>query len=265
MLLHHTVETYHDSQFGLFSFWVTFQEGPQRHKTFHMISIFLSLGCCPLSFMHFAQKLNIPQFLWVVCMVTILIFRSCWQTDLDGNATVPYPATFDDTWDDIHVKMPCSSKNLFPVQDEVMSPFFFSRGTHGKSKQTKQNGFLFGMKCHETPLTKLQRPQETRELQNKSRWELIKQTLKRRIGSTPELKVGFLTALLLSLQNYAFRWRPYSTKNETDSTWISICWVLFFAQVERLNFFLCVTECHIEILRFYCQEVGLHCIAFVLH
>ncbi|XP_019739042.1 poly(ADP-ribose) glycohydrolase isoform X2 [Hippocampus comes] len=73
------------------------------------------------------------------------------RTDLVGHATVPYPATFDDTWDDIHVKMPCSSKNLFPVQDE-----------------------------------------ETRELQNKSRWELIKQTLKRRIRSTPELKNAIL-------------------------------------------------------------------------
>uniref|UniRef100_A0A3Q2YRF4 poly(ADP-ribose) glycohydrolase n=1 Tax=Hippocampus comes TaxID=109280 RepID=A0A3Q2YRF4_HIPCM len=49
------------------------------------------------------------------------------RTDLVGHATVPYPATFDDTWDDIHVKMPCSSKNLFPVQDEVMSHFFSSR------------------------------------------------------------------------------------------------------------------------------------------
>ncbi|XP_061611839.1 poly(ADP-ribose) glycohydrolase isoform X1 [Phyllopteryx taeniolatus] len=73
------------------------------------------------------------------------------RTDVVGHASVPYPATFDDTWDDAHVKMPCSSRNLFPVQDE-----------------------------------------ETRELQNKSRWELIKQTLTRRITSTPELKNAIL-------------------------------------------------------------------------
>uniref|UniRef100_A0A8C2ZNC4 poly(ADP-ribose) glycohydrolase n=1 Tax=Cyclopterus lumpus TaxID=8103 RepID=A0A8C2ZNC4_CYCLU len=44
------------------------------------------------------------------------------QTDLleSGNVSVAYPAKFKDTWDDVHVKMPCSSWNLFPVQDEVM-------------------------------------------------------------------------------------------------------------------------------------------------
>ncbi|XP_034414720.1 poly(ADP-ribose) glycohydrolase-like isoform X3 [Cyclopterus lumpus] len=43
------------------------------------------------------------------------------QTDLleSGNVSVAYPAKFKDTWDDVHVKMPCSSWNLFPVQDEV--------------------------------------------------------------------------------------------------------------------------------------------------
>uniref|UniRef100_A0A8C9XDQ5 poly(ADP-ribose) glycohydrolase n=1 Tax=Sander lucioperca TaxID=283035 RepID=A0A8C9XDQ5_SANLU len=44
------------------------------------------------------------------------------RTDLlqNGKVPVPYPAKFKDTWDDVHVKMPCSSWNLFPVQDEVM-------------------------------------------------------------------------------------------------------------------------------------------------
>ncbi|XP_056285998.1 poly(ADP-ribose) glycohydrolase [Pseudoliparis swirei] len=43
------------------------------------------------------------------------------QTDLleSGKVCVPYPATFEDTWDDVHVKMPCSSWNLFPVYDEI--------------------------------------------------------------------------------------------------------------------------------------------------
>ncbi|XP_056895215.1 poly(ADP-ribose) glycohydrolase [Takifugu flavidus] len=42
------------------------------------------------------------------------------RTDLlrKGKVPVPYPAVFEDTWDDVHVKMPCSSSNLFPVEDE---------------------------------------------------------------------------------------------------------------------------------------------------
>lgn len=44
------------------------------------------------------------------------------QTDLlqSGKVPVPYPGMFKDAWDDVHVKMPCSSSNLFPVEDEVM-------------------------------------------------------------------------------------------------------------------------------------------------
>ncbi|XP_068161884.1 poly(ADP-ribose) glycohydrolase-like [Antennarius striatus] len=71
------------------------------------------------------------------------------RTDLlqKGGAPVPYPAAFQDTWDDVHVKMPCSSSNLFPVEDE-----------------------------------------ETREWQNRSRWELIKETLSKKLTSVSELK-----------------------------------------------------------------------------
>ncbi|XP_043958689.1 poly(ADP-ribose) glycohydrolase-like isoform X1 [Gambusia affinis] len=45
------------------------------------------------------------------------------RTDLLGNCKVPipYPATFLDAWDDVHVKMPCSNGNLFPVDDEKKS------------------------------------------------------------------------------------------------------------------------------------------------
>ncbi|MED6286580.1 hypothetical protein CHARACLAT_007458, partial [Characodon lateralis] len=45
------------------------------------------------------------------------------RTDILGNNTVPipYPAKFIDTWDDVHVKMPCSNGNLFPVDDEKKS------------------------------------------------------------------------------------------------------------------------------------------------
>uniref|UniRef100_A0A672YG83 poly(ADP-ribose) glycohydrolase n=1 Tax=Sphaeramia orbicularis TaxID=375764 RepID=A0A672YG83_9TELE len=45
------------------------------------------------------------------------------RTDLlqKGRVPVPYPTKFRDSWDDIHVKMPCSSRNLFPVKDENKS------------------------------------------------------------------------------------------------------------------------------------------------
>ncbi|XP_069548009.1 poly(ADP-ribose) glycohydrolase-like [Brachyistius frenatus] len=68
-----------------------------------------------------------------------------------GKVPDPYPKQFKDTWDDIHVKMPCSSRNLFPVQDE-----------------------------------------EKQELQNKSRWELIKETLNTTFTSPLELKKAVL-------------------------------------------------------------------------
>ncbi|KAM6956280.1 poly(ADP-ribose) glycohydrolase [Aplochiton taeniatus] len=42
------------------------------------------------------------------------------RTDLlrDGEVPVPYPTKFRDAWDDVFVKMPCSEKNLFPVENE---------------------------------------------------------------------------------------------------------------------------------------------------
>ncbi|XP_054454734.1 poly(ADP-ribose) glycohydrolase isoform X2 [Anoplopoma fimbria] len=96
------------------------------------------------------------------------------RTDLleNGKVSVPYPAKFKDTWDDVHVKMPCSSWNLFPVQDEV-----------------------------------------TEELQNKSRWELIKETLNNTFSSQPELK----NAILKYSASLAKKWdftalRLYCTK-----------------------------------------------------
>ncbi|XP_038128669.1 poly(ADP-ribose) glycohydrolase-like [Cyprinodon tularosa] len=69
------------------------------------------------------------------------------RTDLLGNlnAPVPNPATFLDTWDDIHVKMPYSQRNLFPIGDE-----------------------------------------------NKSRWDLIKQTLNKKFKNASELKDAVL-------------------------------------------------------------------------
>ncbi|XP_071336642.1 poly(ADP-ribose) glycohydrolase [Trachinotus anak] len=42
------------------------------------------------------------------------------RTDLlrEGEVTVPYPTKFKDAWDDVSVKMPCSEKNLFPMETE---------------------------------------------------------------------------------------------------------------------------------------------------
>ncbi|XP_044033951.1 poly(ADP-ribose) glycohydrolase isoform X2 [Siniperca chuatsi] len=103
------------------------------------------------------------------------------RTDLlqNGIVPVPYPAKFKDTWDDIHVKMPCSSSNLFPVEDE-----------------------------------------ETREWQNKSRWELIKETLNKKFTNPDKLKASFtsvLNAILKYSASQAKKWdftalRLYCTK-----------------------------------------------------
>ncbi|CAJ1080265.1 poly(ADP-ribose) glycohydrolase isoform X2 [Xyrichtys novacula] len=75
------------------------------------------------------------------------------RTDLlqDGKVPVPYPTRFKDTWDDVHVKMPCSSMSLFPVVNE-----------------------------------------ETQELQNTSRWELIVETLSKEFTDPQELKSAIL-------------------------------------------------------------------------
>ncbi|XP_029311913.1 poly(ADP-ribose) glycohydrolase isoform X2 [Cottoperca gobio] len=96
------------------------------------------------------------------------------RTDLlqNGKVPVPYPVEFKDTWDDVHVKMPCSSWNLFPVHDE-----------------------------------------ETQERQNKSRWELIKETFNNKLTCQPELK----NAILKYSSSQAKKWdftalRLYCTK-----------------------------------------------------
>ncbi|XP_078128609.1 poly(ADP-ribose) glycohydrolase [Sander vitreus] len=42
------------------------------------------------------------------------------RTDLlrEGEVPVPYPGKFKDAWEDVFVKMPCSEKNLFPLETE---------------------------------------------------------------------------------------------------------------------------------------------------
>lgn len=78
-----------------------------------------------------------------------------------GSLPLPHPSLFQDVWDDVHVKMPCSSKNLFPVKDE-----------------------------------------ETEELQNKSRWELIEESLGCEFSDPLELK----NAILRYNASYAKKW-----------------------------------------------------------
>uniref|UniRef100_A0A3Q2TU85 poly(ADP-ribose) glycohydrolase n=1 Tax=Fundulus heteroclitus TaxID=8078 RepID=A0A3Q2TU85_FUNHE len=47
------------------------------------------------------------------------------RTDLlrEGEVPTPYPSKFRDMWDDMSVKMPCSEKNLFPLETEDGSGF----------------------------------------------------------------------------------------------------------------------------------------------
>ncbi|XP_026034254.1 poly(ADP-ribose) glycohydrolase isoform X1 [Astatotilapia calliptera] len=89
---------------------------------------------------------------------TVMIRTDLLQKD---KVPVPYPTRFQDAWDDVHVKMPCSSRNLFPIEDE-----------------------------------------ETQELQNKSRWELIKETLNKTFTNPHELK----NAMLKYSASHAKKW-----------------------------------------------------------
>uniref|UniRef100_A0A3B3ZBC6 PARG catalytic Macro domain-containing protein n=1 Tax=Periophthalmus magnuspinnatus TaxID=409849 RepID=A0A3B3ZBC6_9GOBI len=51
------------------------------------------------------------------------------RTDLlkESELPVPFPTKFKDSWDDVSVKMPCSDKNLFPMETEVGTTLFQSR------------------------------------------------------------------------------------------------------------------------------------------
>ncbi|XP_075999659.1 poly(ADP-ribose) glycohydrolase [Genypterus blacodes] len=90
----------------------------------------------------------LPQLKDVPGHHTVLI-----RTDLlqNGKVPVPYPAKFMDTWDNVHVKLPCSSENLFPVVNT-----------------------------------------ETQELENKSRWDLINESLIKKFRGPLDLKNAVL-------------------------------------------------------------------------
>uniref|UniRef100_A0A674PRL4 poly(ADP-ribose) glycohydrolase n=1 Tax=Takifugu rubripes TaxID=31033 RepID=A0A674PRL4_TAKRU len=72
------------------------------------------------------------------------------RTDLlrKGKVPVPYPAVFEDTWDDVHVKMPCSSSNLFPVEDKVyVSTSIYSRSSvRSQTTRSKMPQPVFGLR-----------------------------------------------------------------------------------------------------------------------
>lgn len=99
----------------------------QRHATFNnmgfdmMIILWVSLR--PIFYF---QKDYLVYTQLLHMLMPFVFTHSLWQTDLlqNGQLPVPYPAKFKDTWDDVHVKMPCSSQNLFPVEDEVMIQVF---------------------------------------------------------------------------------------------------------------------------------------------
>ncbi|XP_054605219.2 poly(ADP-ribose) glycohydrolase isoform X3 [Nothobranchius furzeri] len=79
------------------------------------------------------------------------------RTDLlkKDEVPVPYPSKFIDIWDNIHVKMPCSSKNTIPVEDQVIV-------------------------------------QEPQHLESKSQWEQIKKTLTKKPTNVDELTKAIL-------------------------------------------------------------------------
>uniref|UniRef100_A0A3Q2W6T5 poly(ADP-ribose) glycohydrolase n=1 Tax=Haplochromis burtoni TaxID=8153 RepID=A0A3Q2W6T5_HAPBU len=52
---------------------------------------------------------------------TVMIRTDLLQKD---KVPVPYLTRFQDAWDDVHVKMPCSNRNLFPIEDEVKAQVF---------------------------------------------------------------------------------------------------------------------------------------------
>ncbi|CAK6956758.1 poly(ADP-ribose) glycohydrolase-like isoform X1 [Scomber scombrus] len=89
---------------------------------------------------------------------TVMIRTDLLQSD---KVPAPYPYKFTDSWDDVHVKMPCSDSNLFPIEDK-----------------------------------------ETRERQNKSRWELITETLSKKLTSSLELR----NAILKYCSSLAKKW-----------------------------------------------------------
>nr|XP_024219527.1 poly(ADP-ribose) glycohydrolase [Halyomorpha halys] len=56
---------------------------------------------------------------------------------IDGRRPVPFPETFNDKWDTIHVRMPQSPQSLFPVSENELKPRW----------QLVKSAFTKGIKC----------------------------------------------------------------------------------------------------------------------
>ncbi|KAM3862983.1 poly(ADP-ribose) glycohydrolase [Diretmus argenteus] len=74
------------------------------------------------STMH-SVSINVDVLYWYVLLLSPTVVSNHTITirkDLlrEGEVPLPYPSKFKDAWDDVSVKMPCSEKNLFPMESE---------------------------------------------------------------------------------------------------------------------------------------------------
>ncbi|KAG7262742.1 hypothetical protein CRUP_038261 [Coryphaenoides rupestris] len=119
------------------------------------------------------------------------------RTDLlrEGDVPVQYPSKFKDAWDDMSVKMPCSEKNLFPMDTEtdllregdvpVQYPSKFKDAWDDMSVK---------MPCSEKNLF----PMDTEDGGRvQSRWELIHTALTAQFKSSLDVRKWDFTALNL--------------------------------------------------------------------
>lgn len=116
--------------------------------------------------------------------------------------------------------------------------------------------------------------QETQQRQNRSRWELIKDALNKDFTNRSDLKARFaffLYDLLLLCSCYMTRpcggaiGPKFPEFDKAEQVHTVSYFLISFALLILFFFFNFVTECHIEIQCLKRQEMGLHCIKFVLH
>lgn len=147
--------------------------------------------------------------------------------------------------------MPCSSSSLFPVRDEVTDHV---NGQLSTSLE-RQNFCCVFYSNH-----KVLCPQETQERENKSRWELIKETLNKKFANYFELKASCALASFFFFEN-AMKLVVVPNLNHSSFTAFlsKLKWLLIF------NYYYFPPECNFNIQRLHCQEVGLYCTTVVLH
>lgn len=125
-------------------------------------------------------------------------------------------------------------------------------------------------------LTMVWLPQETRELQKKSRWELIKETLNKEFTSPHELKASSTYFFLLCAEinclssctqccSCYYQIVPQggtmSPETEAHREFVLNSYILLLT----LFFNLFLSECSIEIQCVTCPEMGFHSITSILH